>query len=57
MSTPAVSPDFFKPSPFTKRWVYAVAIGTVVTVGPFLLWPALAFIQTGEKVDDAEMQL
>jgi len=42
MSTPAVSPDFFKPSPFTKRLVYAIAVGSVGAVGPFLLWPALA---------------
>lgn len=49
MSTPAVSPDFFKPSPFTKRWVYAVAVGTVVTVGPFLLWPALAVLLFGSN--------
>lgn len=42
MSTPAVSPDLFRPSPFTRRVVYAIAVGTVVTVGPFLLWPALA---------------
>jgi two-component sensor histidine kinase len=42
MSTPAVSPDFFKPSPFTKHLVYAIAVGSFVIVGPFLLWPALA---------------
>ena len=42
MSTPAVSPDFFKPSPFTNRLVYAIAVGCLVVVGPFLLWPALA---------------
>jgi two-component sensor histidine kinase len=42
MSTPAVSPDFFKPSPFTTRLVYAIAVGSVVVVGPFLLWPRLA---------------
>ena len=42
MSTPAVSPDFFKPSPFTKRLVYVVTAGCVVVLGPFLLWPALA---------------
>jgi two-component sensor histidine kinase len=41
MSTPAVSPEFFKPSPFTNRLVYVIAIGSVVVVGPFLLWPAL----------------
>jgi two-component sensor histidine kinase len=41
MSTPAVSPDIFKPSPFTNRLVYAIALGSVVVVGPFLLWPAL----------------
>ncbi len=34
MSTAAASPDFFKPSPFTS--------GSVVALGPFLLWPALA---------------
>ena len=42
MSTPAVSPDFFKPSPFTRLLVYLIAIGAVVSVGPFLLWPGLA---------------
>jgi two-component sensor histidine kinase len=41
MSTPAVSPEFFKPSPFTNRLVYVIAVGSVVVVGPFLLWPAL----------------
>jgi two-component sensor histidine kinase len=42
MSSPAISLDFFKPSPFTKRLVYAIAVGSLVVVGPFLLWPALA---------------
>ena len=42
MSTPAVSLDFFKPSPFTRRLVYVIAVGSVVTLGPFLLWPGLA---------------
>src|SRR5258708_38451136 len=42
MSTPAVSPDFFKPSLFTKRVVYVIAVGAVVAVGPFLLWHGLA---------------
>jgi two-component sensor histidine kinase len=42
MSMPAVSPDIFKPSPFTNRLVYAIALGSLVVVGPFLLWPALA---------------
>jgi two-component sensor histidine kinase len=42
MSTPAVSPEYFKPSPFTNRLVYVVAVGSVAVVGPFLLWPALA---------------
>src|SRR5258708_25512845 len=42
MSTPAVSPDIFKPSPFTKRLVYAIAVASAVVAGPFLLWPALA---------------
>ena len=41
MSTPAVSPDIFKPSPFTSRLVYAIAVGSLVIAGPFLLWPAL----------------
>jgi len=41
MSTPAVSPDIFKPSPFTNRLVYAIALGALVVAGPFLLWPAL----------------
>src|SRR5690349_12315219 len=42
MSTPAVTPDFFNPSVFTKRLVLAVALGAVVALGPFLLWPTLA---------------
>lgn len=42
MATPAVGPDFFKPSLFTKRLVSAVALGAVVALGPFLLWPTLA---------------
>ncbi len=42
MSTPAVTPDFFKPSLFTKRLVLAVALGAAVALLPFLLWPALA---------------
>jgi two-component sensor histidine kinase len=42
MSTPAVTPDFFKPSVLTKRLVLAVALGAVVALGPFLLWPTLA---------------
>jgi hypothetical protein len=42
MSSPAISLDFFKPSPFTKRLVYAIAVGSLVVIGPFLLWPALA---------------
>lgn len=41
MSTPAVGSDFFKPSLFTNRLVLAVALGAVVALGPFLLWPAL----------------
>jgi two-component sensor histidine kinase len=41
MSTPAVSPDFFKPSLFTKRLVYLILAGTVAVLGPFLIWPAL----------------
>ena len=41
MSTPAVSPDIFKPSPFTNRLVYAIALGSLVVAGPFLLWPTL----------------
>src|SRR5258708_29226093 len=42
MATPAVSPDFFKPSLLTKRLVFVIAVGAVVALGPFLLWPALA---------------
>jgi two-component sensor histidine kinase len=42
MSTPAVSHDFFKPSLFTKRLVYAITAGSLAVLGPFLLWPALA---------------
>ena len=41
MSTPAVTPEFFNPSPFTNRLVYVIAVGSVVIVGPFLLWPTL----------------
>ncbi len=42
MLSPAASPDFFKPSPFTKRLVYFGAVGSVVGLVPFLLWPGLA---------------
>ena len=49
MSTPAVSPDFFKPSPFSKRLVYALVAVTAATVGPFLLWPALAALVFGSN--------
>jgi len=42
MSTPAVNPDFFKPSVFTQRLVYSIAVGCVAVVAPFLFWPALA---------------
>src|SRR5207244_12035355 len=41
MSSPAVSSDFFKPSAFTRRLVYLIAVGSVVGIGPFLLWPGL----------------
>lgn len=49
MSTPAVIPDPFKPSPFTRRLVYAIVIGTAVAIGPFLLWPALAVLLFGSN--------
>jgi hypothetical protein len=42
MLSPAASPDFFKPSPFTKRLVYFAAVGSAFIVVPFLLWPKLA---------------
>jgi two-component sensor histidine kinase len=42
MSTPAVSPDFFTPSLFTKRLVYAIVAVSALIVGPFMVWPALA---------------
>jgi two-component sensor histidine kinase len=41
MSTPAVSHDFFKPSLLTKRLVYAIGVGALTVLGPFLLWPGL----------------
>lgn len=49
MSTPAVIPDPFKPSPFTRRLVYAIVIGTAVAIGPFLLWPALGVLFFGSN--------
>jgi two-component sensor histidine kinase len=42
MSTPAASPDFFKPSVFTSRLVYLIGFGSVVAIGPFLLWSGAA---------------
>ncbi len=42
MSTPAVSPDFFKPSLFTTRLVLIIGAAAVAVLGPFLFWPALA---------------
>ncbi len=49
MSTPAVTLDSFKRSPFTRRLVYVIVVGTVLTIGPFLLWPALVALLFGSN--------
>jgi len=41
MSTPSVTPGPFVPSRFLKRQLYAVGVGTAVTLSAFIVWPPL----------------
>ena len=41
MSTPAVGPGFFVPSRFIRRQLYAIGVGSVLTIGALILWPRL----------------
>ena len=41
MSTPSVTPGGFVPSRFLRRQLFAIALGSVVTLGTISLWPRL----------------
>ena len=41
MSTPSVTPGGFVPSRFLRRQLFAIALGSVVTLGTISLWPHL----------------
>jgi len=42
MSSPAVSPGSFVPSRFLKRQLFAIAVGSSLTIVAFIFWPKLA---------------
>jgi len=42
MSSPAVSPGSFVPSRFLKRQLFAIAVGSSLTIFTFSFWPKLA---------------
>ncbi len=41
MSTPSVTPGAFVPSRFLRRQLFAIALGSMVTLGTISLWPHL----------------
>ena len=42
MSSPAINPGFFEPSPFNKRQLYVIGGLSALAIAPFVIWPRLS---------------
>jgi hypothetical protein len=41
MSTPSVTPGSLVPSRFLQRQLYAIGVGSALTISAFIIWPRL----------------